>query len=221
MRTKHTRTVEEDLYNFAVDKPTAPSDVKYLQLIQMMMEDKNYSVAKEKITCYLAGVNHNPAKHDYDGSGLVDGENRVFEVKPTTYWGGTGKLSMKCSFADYTEKRLVDDIKHNPIIVVSGFNLCRLIYAVQFDFNAKPFVDKMKQCLHSFEQDYKGKRIIPAPNIRHIMQIPKDKVKVLYPPSMEVIRENKKAMQGNVFKFFEENFQNKGASRFSQSRISA
>ena len=209
MNTKNTRPVEQDLYDYSVGNKPAPTDDKYKQLIEMMMTDKNYSVAKEKITCYLAGVNHNPAKHDYDGRGLVDGIMRPYEVKPTTYWGTpSSKLRMKCSFADYTDQRLRKDRKQKPIIVVSGFHLTRLVYAVSFDFNAAPFVGAMEQYMqeHMEGDMYRGQRLIPAPDIRDIMKIPKDEVNVLYPSSMEVIRKNETAMNGNVFKFFEEHF---------------
>lgn len=195
--------LECDLYNYSVGDNVAPTEDKYKQLLHVVMTDKNYSVGKEKVLCFLAGVNHNPAKHDYDGTKLVKGEARQIEVKPTTYWGKT-KLNMKCAFADYTEARFAEDRKVNPIMVVGGFDLHRLLYAVSFDFNSPPFLAAMAEAMHrdtEAARDTPGRRLIPNPNIRAIEQI-KD-VELLYPgkSNRAVLDEHRYAMTNSVYDF--------------------
>ena len=191
--------LEEDLYKYAIGEEVSPTNAKYNALLEVVMTDKNYSVGKEKVMCFLAGVNHNPAKHDYDGVKIVRGVSRQVEVKPTTYWGNA-KLNMKCAFADYTPERFTEDKKVNPIMVVGGFNMHRLLYAVMFDFNSPTFVAAIKR---DMDKDKKaalakpGRRFIPKPMCRDIEQI--DNIELLYPPNKSVLDANRHTMTGCAY----------------------
>lgn len=198
--------LEQDLFEFAIGGKIDVTTDKYKQVIELMMMDKNYSVAKEKITCYLAGVNHNPAKHDYDGKAFRNGRHRPVEVKPTSYWGKT-KLSMKCAFGDYSMERFDRDKREDLLMVVAGFNRTRLIYGLEFDFNSKPFLDAIQAAIEKVIQAVKsgasrpGTRIIPSPSINVISQI--ENINILYPSSdeREVIEKNKDALNRQVYEF--------------------
>ncbi len=198
--------MEEDLYHLATGGPLNATDEKYEQVLRIMMLDKNYSVAKEKVSCYLASVNHNPAKHDYDGKKLIDGVNRPVEVKPTTYWGGTGKLSMKCSFGDFTQERFERYKEDDVFMVVSGFNRIDLVYAVTFSFNEKPFLDEIQKQMDKVIKGDKrpGTRIIPAPNVNAIAQI--EEVNIIYPGpgDFDKIHKHKEAINSKVYQFFKQ-----------------
>ena len=200
------------MFDYAVGRTPDVNAKHFEELLEAVMLDKNFSSAKEIISCYLVGVSHNPEKHDYDGIGLINGKHRPVEVKPTTYWG-KGKLNMKCAFADYTEERLKRDIKADVYMVVTGFHFTRLLYGVAFDFNAPPFQQAMRDETESKTRKNKagsssGKganpRITPAPYVRAISQI-KD-VKILYPSKDDIgiLDKHKDAMTGATYKFLKE-----------------
>lgn len=195
--------IEQDLFEFATGGKVEATEKKYAELLEMMMLDKNYSVAKEKLTCYLAGVNHNPAKHDYDGKALIDGKHRPIEVKPTTYWGGQGaRLSMKCSFGDFTDKRFKRYREDDVSMVVSGFNKKTLVYGVQFDFNEEPFLNDIQEQMDKVKRTGKvGTRLIPAPNIKVISQI--ENVSILYPSRerRDILEKNRSSLNKHVYEF--------------------
>jgi len=199
--------LEQDLFEFATNGKIDFTAEKYEQVLKMMMTDKNYSVAKEIIACYLAGVNHNPAKHDYDGMALRNGRHRPVEVKPTTYWGGKTKLSMKCAFGDYTMGRFERDKREDVLMVVAGFNRTRLVYGLEFDFNSKPFLDFIQAGIEKVTEAIRsqiskpGTRIIPSPAISVISQI--ENIRILYPSreNKELIEQNKDSLNTQVYEF--------------------
>ncbi|MCG8625482.1 MAG: hypothetical protein MJE68_26225 [Proteobacteria bacterium] len=199
------------MFKYAIGKPPEPNDGHFEELLKAVMLDKNFSPAKEIISCYMVGVTHNPAKHDYDGFGLINGKDRPIEVKPTTYWEeGKNRLRMKCAFADYNMERLAKDIAADVRMVVTGFSLERLVYGVAFDFNAPPFQQAMREKTEKLIQKGKGAdapknhRVIPAPDVRDIMQI-KD-VEILYPSKDEIgiLDVNKDAMTRDTYKFLKQ-----------------
>ena len=201
--SRSTRSLGAVMYDYATGLTPQPTPKHFAQLLEMGMLDKNYSSAKEEISCYIVGANRNTEKHDYDGTILIKGVHRPVEVKPTTYWGRKGgELRMKCAFADYTEERLKRDIAEDVYMVVTGFDGTRLLYGVAFDFNAPPFLKAIRQQMDSvMATGTVGQRITPAPNISAIAQI--ENVEILYPSKAEagILDKHKHAMTGATYKF--------------------
>ena len=212
--SKSTRPLHAAMLDYALGLPPDPNYKHFEELLRIVMLDKNFSSAKEDISCYLANVIPNKEKHDYDGILRIGGKHRPVEVKPTTYWGGgKRRLNMKCAFADYNKERLERDIAANVRMVVTGFNGTRLIYGVAFDFNAPPFLNAMREQTESMTvKNKKGNpsgrgvnpRIIPAPTVRDISQI-KD-VEILYPSKDEigVLDDHKDAMTRDTYNFLKQ-----------------
>lgn len=171
--------LHQDLYDYAIGKQASSRVENYHELIKLALTDKNYSFAKEIITCYLAGYAHNPNKHDLDGHKIVDGQQVFCEVKPTAYWGKV-KLNMKCGFADFTASRLDEYTSKNPEVLVSGFDKHRLLYCIGFKFNCQPFRDKIAQDVDKITLLRSGRRCTPAPTIAQIRRIDPTEIKRYY-----------------------------------------
>ena len=123
----------QDLTDYALGKTVEHKRMakNYLELIKLAMLDKNYSAAKEVITCHIAGYQHNQHKHDVDGYKYVGGDKMECEAKPKTYWG-TSPLSMACAFADMRKETYQGLKKRRVQIVSSGFNETQLLYGISF-----------------------------------------------------------------------------------------
>lgn len=126
-------------------------------LITIYINDRNSSLLREYITVSLAGYAPADTKIGYNGfkqSTKIGGELIACEAKPQNLNTEDNKkrknprhLNGGGNFTDYTYKRLERDRKVNPNMVISGFIDGELVYVLEFPFNYKHFVQRLKNQL--------------------------------------------------------------------------
>jgi hypothetical protein len=135
-----------------------------IDLLTTYINDKNSSTLREYITVSLSGYQHLEGKIGYNGykqSSITKGKTIKCEAKPKNYnteglkkykqgerRSQPAKLNGSGNFSDYTFARLKRDIKENPSMLISGFVDGKLIYILEFFFDNKPFIDKLRQKLY-------------------------------------------------------------------------
>ena len=190
----------QDLTDVALGKKVEHKGMakNYLELIELAMLDKNYSAAKEIITCHIAGYQHNRHKHDVDGYKYIGGAKIECEVKPKTYWG-TSKLSMACAFADMRKDTYKELQKRKINIVSSGFNGIHLVYCVEFPFNSSSITAFMEK---HFQKKFEGgRRSIPTFNHQAITPINAHLMQLHYPSDKSILEKHKEAINRKVYGF--------------------
>jgi hypothetical protein len=132
----------------------------FTDILTMYINDKNSSTIREYITVTLAGYDHSENKIGFNGfkqNSIVGGKPIACEAKPKNFntedWKAfkdgkrktrPPKLNGAGNFTDYTFARLVKDRKENPHMLVSGFVDGKLLYILEFPFNTKNFINKLR-----------------------------------------------------------------------------
>ena len=133
-------------------------------LLTMYINDKNSSTIREFLTVTLGGYKHTESKIGYNGykhSSIIGGKPVMCEAKPKNFDTEElekfkrgerrtlpSKLNGGGNFTDYTLERLKRDSKENLNMLVSGFVDGKLIYILEFPFNCKTFMAKLKKHLN-------------------------------------------------------------------------
>ena len=130
-------------------------------LMTLYINDRNSSTLREFLTVSIAGYEHSEAKIGHNGFKTIGpGKTVHCEVKPKNvrlqdfkdYREGRrasspAKLNGGGNFTDYTWARLAKDKKAAPNMLVSGFADGRLLYILEFPFNTRPFLARLKDRL--------------------------------------------------------------------------
>ncbi|SNZ10825.1 hypothetical protein [Hydrogenobacter hydrogenophilus] len=85
---------------------------------------------------WLCGFEPNLEKLGYNGyrMDVQTGKVQHCEVKPQNTENTKKKLNGGGSFNDYTEERLLADLRNNPNVLISGFVKGKLIYIIEVKF---------------------------------------------------------------------------------------
>ena len=127
-------------------------------LMTLYINDRNSSTLREFLTVSIAGYRHHEAKIGYNGYKTIGaGKTVSCEVKPKNirrqdlkdYQEGRrksspAKLNGGGTFNDYTWARLEKDKAAAPNILASGFVDGRLLYILEFPFNAPGLVGRLE-----------------------------------------------------------------------------
>lgn len=126
-------------------------------LLTGYINDKNSSSIRELIVVSISGYTHNNKKIGYNGykqSSVIGGVPISCEVKPKNINIEDNKNRKSKSrhngqgnFTDYTHKRLAKDLREKPNMLVAGFVDGELIFILEFPFNCKSFVGRLKKQL--------------------------------------------------------------------------
>ena len=135
----------------------------FTDILTMYINDKNSSTIREYITVTLAGYDHSENKIGFNGfkqNSIVGGKPIACEAKPKNFntedWEAykkgirktkPSKLNGGGNFTDYTFARLKKDRKENPHMLISGFVDGKLLYILEFPFNTKKFIARLKMQL--------------------------------------------------------------------------
>ncbi len=162
--TYYATRSHKELNELLLDKSKNNLISVLIDLLTTYINDKNSSTLREFITVSLSGYNHLEGKIGYNGykqTSISKGKTIKCEAKPKNYdteqlkkykqgkrKSIPSKLNGNGNFTDYTFGRLERDIKENPNMLISGFVDGKLIYILEFPFNNKPFVYKLRQQLN-------------------------------------------------------------------------
>lgn len=170
----------------------------FTDILTMYINDKNSSTIREYITVVMAGYEHSENKIGFNGfkqNSIVGGKPIACEAKPKNFNTEDilayrskirktmpAKLNGAGNFSDYTFNRLKKDIKENPHILVSGFVDGKLIYILEFPFNNKDFVSKLRAQLKKNFSGNKDKpgHFLRSANFDHRDYMDLGKVKKIY-----------------------------------------
>ena len=159
---KYSTRNHKELVNSLLDKSKDNIISILIDLLTLYINDKNSSTLRELITVILSGYKHSKKKIGFNGFRQTSIEKTLFcEAKPKNFdteeiekyeKGERKSLPAKLcgygNFSDYTHARLKRDEKENLSMLVSGFVDGKLIYIIEFPFNLKSFVLKLKKQLN-------------------------------------------------------------------------
>jgi hypothetical protein len=189
----------------------------FTDLLTTYINDRNSSMLREFITVTMAGYKHNKNKIGFNGfKHATAGKPIACEAKPknlntadyTDYKAGKRAtkpphLNGNGNFTDYTYSRLKKDIKENPNILSSGFIDGKLIYILEFPFNTKSFVSKLRRQLT--RRFPKGKdrsgQFLRSANFTFKDYMESRHVKLIYVPKREVLERYKKYISRDLLEF--------------------
>lgn len=151
---------EEEVVKFF---PIEEGKKMFLEMLESDLTNVNYSPLAEIIPLVIGGYKIHPDKHGYDGyigESYFEAVN-YSEHKPKKV-GVDGKLNGGGGFADYTLERLKKDIEMGEKLkmLCSGWVDGELIFAYEFPFNHKKFVEQISNKTHEAIDQHK-KRILP------------------------------------------------------------
>ena len=108
----------------------------YIDVLTLYFNDKNSSKLRELTTLWVCGFQPNAEKLGYNGYKMNadTGERIDCEVKPQNTNDPKKKLNGGGSFNDYTRERFERDASNNPVILISGFVMGKLIYIFEIRF---------------------------------------------------------------------------------------
>jgi hypothetical protein len=122
-------------------------------LLTIYFNDRNSSTMREFVSVVLAGYKPTGRKVGYNGykqDTTIGGKTIACECKPknvVTTDETTKKLNGGANFTDYTFGRFERDKKENINMLMSGFVDGRLIYVIEFPFNSKDLLLRLKSQL--------------------------------------------------------------------------
>ena len=126
-------------------------------LLTGYINDRNSSSIRELVVVSISGYTHRDAKIGYNGykqSSGIGGKPISCEVKPKNINTEDNKKRKSKSkhngqgnFTDYTHKRIDKDLKENLNMLIAGFVDGELIFILEFPFNCKSFVERLKKQL--------------------------------------------------------------------------
>lgn len=164
-----SETLMNDVKNFVTGKSVSLSD-REQELILVYLNDLNSSYLRETITALACGYAPIEGKHGRD---CMSSEGKEKEIKPQLYT--TKPLDGKCNFSDYTRDRLEKDSADKIDIISSGFANNKLIYAIEYSFDAIKNVldERVKTVCEQGNQKYVRSN---SSNYRHWIDHPSVKI---------------------------------------------
>lgn len=197
-------TVDDLFYMYATDKDIDyksldPSIIK--DLLDIIMNDKNSSTAREIAILKTAKYNHLEGKLDYDGykdDEFVEVKSRNFDSKKQK----NSKLKGEGNYTDYTWERYDHHYNDNPTMLIGGFVDGKLLYIFKTKYSNKGLQDRFIERLTNF---FGNKSSIRKPgtylrsldfNYSHY----KDDCELIYIAPKEKICYNEKNINKELFK---------------------
>jgi hypothetical protein len=167
-------------------------------LLVRQLNDPNSSQMREAITVRMCGYSPCPGKHGYD---CHDGE-RNKEVKPKLYTENPKikrqyKINGSGNFSDYTRERLEKDSSENLGVICSLFYQNRIMYAIEFSFDAvkKKLEERIIKKCEEGKQKY-----VRSAQFSYLQWMNHESVKVLY-MNTEMVRNNPKIFVRKYHKY--------------------
>ena len=216
--TYYAVRTHKELNELLLDKSKDNLISVLIDLLTTYINDKNSSTLREFITVSLAGYQHLEDKIGYNGykqSSITKGKTIKCEAKPKNYDTEElkkykqgkrktipSKLNGNGNFTDYTFERLKRDIKENPNMLISGFVDGKLIYILEFPFNNKPFVDKLKQQLNKrFPKGDISGQYLRSANFNYSNFVKINKLKIVYLLKKSELKNYKNYINRKFFEF--------------------
>jgi hypothetical protein len=109
-------------------------------LIDEFANDKNSSKFREDVTKLMVGKQPSNSKLGYDD------DTDPIEVKPANFTGEGNKLNGKGNFSDFTWSRHKKYLNDKVIMLVSGFYKGKLLFIIEFSYDA--LTDKVEERLN-------------------------------------------------------------------------
>lgn len=170
-------TNKSELDNLMVDSNGNPytkeSKSDILSLLEMNLNDPNFSSLAETVPLEICGYNIHSNKHGYDGflGESYDLAYQYAEQKPKKSLNDDGIIKNKLNggggFADYTLDRLYRDksLGNKLVLIISGFANGDLLYVYKVPHNYEKLMNRIEERTIKLIND--GKRVLPDFSYMH------------------------------------------------------